>query len=285
MLPAAPTGFEWTPRLDRSTARASCAPVSAARRILLGLVPKVALSRLTGLATRTPIPGPARPAFYRWFARRYGADLDEVAGELRSYRSLFQFFQRPLRDGARPIEKDATFVWPCDGKVVTAGPIQAGNIPQVKGIDYAVEDFVGDPRLGAELAGGSQVTVYLAPGDYHRVHAAFDAEIVAVRRIPGTLFPVNPPAVRAVPRLFVRNARVVFEARLDDGRPAAIVMVGALNVGHIHESVAAGERVAAGAEVGRFGFGSTTVVLVGPGGDGLPQVAGETVVRTGRRVR
>jgi phosphatidylserine decarboxylase len=259
--------------------------VTAARRILLGLVPKVALSRLTGLATQLPIPGPARPAFFGWFARRYGASLAEVHGDLRDYRSLFAFFPRPLREGARPVEKDADFVWPCDGRVVTAGPIEGGRIAQVKGVDYGVDEFVGDPRLGASLAGGSQATVYLAPGDYHRVHSPFDAHIVGVRRIPGTLFPVNPPAVRAIPGLFVRNARVVFEARLADGRPAAIVMVGALNVGHIHESVATDGRVAAGDEVGRFGFGSTTVILVGPGGPALPRVAPETVVRTGRAVR
>lgn len=259
--------------------------MTAARRILLGLVPKVALSRLTGLATRLPIPGPVRPTFFGWFARRYGASLGEVEGDLRDYRSLFAFFQRPLRAGSRPVEQGVGFVWPCDGKVVTAGPIEGGRIAQVKGVDYGVEEFVGDPRLGAALTGGSQVTVYLAPGDYHRVHSPFDARIVGVRRIAGTLFPVNPPAVRAVPGLFVRNARVVFEARLADGRPAAIVMVGALNVGHIHESVTTDQEVAAGDEVGRFGFGSTTVVLVGPGGADLPHVASETVVRMGRGVR
>lgn len=259
--------------------------MTAARRILLGLLPKVALSRLTGLATRLPLPASLRPGFFAWFARRYGASLEEVAGDLRDYRSLFAFFQRPLRSGARPIESAAAFVWPCDGKVVTAGRIEGERIPQVKGVDYGLDEFVGDPRLGAALAGGSQVTVYLAPGDYHRVHAPFDGQIVGVRQIPGTLFPVNQPAVRAVPGLFVRNARVVFEARLADGRPAAIVMVGALNVGHIHESVAAGDSIARGDEVGRFGFGSTTVVIVGPGDANLPAVAGETVVRMGRGVR
>jgi phosphatidylserine decarboxylase len=274
-----------TPRLDRGSTRASCAAVTAVRRTLLGLVPKVALSRLTGLATRLPIPGPVRPMFYGWFARRYDAALDEVDGDLRDYRSMFAFFQRPLRSGARPIERDADFVWPCDGKVVTAGKISGDRIPQVKGVDYGLEEFVGDPRLASSLAGGSQVTVYLAPGDYHRVHAPFDARIVGVRRIPGTLYPVNQPAVRAVPGLFVRNARVVFESLLDDGRPAAIVMVGALNVGHIYESVAVGQPVTRGDEVGRFGFGSTTVVIVGPGGTDLPPVGAETVVRMGRGVR
>ena len=52
---------------------------------------------------------------------------------------------------------------------------------------------------------------------------------------------MNPPAVRAIDELFVRNARMVFEARLEDGRAAAVVMIGALNVGHLHLTASAGQ--------------------------------------------
>jgi phosphatidylserine decarboxylase len=224
----------------------------------------VALSRLTGLLTSTPLPRRLRAPFYRWFARRYGADLAQVDGELASFRSLQQFFQRSLRAGARPVA-DSQLVWPCDGRIVTAGPIERGRIEQVKGRDYALADLLGDTALAPELDGGSQATVYLAPGDYHRVHAPFAATVERVVALPGTLFPVNPPAVRCIRDLFVRNSRHVFWCRLDDGRRGAVVMVGAFNVGGTSVTAAAGTRVRCGDELGRFGFGSTAVAIVARG--------------------
>ena len=137
----------------------------------------------------------------------------------------------------------------------------------------------------ARLADGSQATIYLAPGDYHRVHTPWAGKLTAQSAIRGTLFPVNPPAVRCIPELFVRNARRVFRFELADGRAAAVVMVGALNVGSIVPTLAVGAEAEAGDELGRFGFGSTAVALL-EGGDGpqFPAVAPETVVRTAAAV-
>lgn len=253
------------------------------RRVALTALPKFVLSRTTGLLARTPLPSWLRPRVYGWFARRYGASLDEMAGTAAEYRSLAQFFQRPLRAGARPLAGDALLVWPCDGKVITSGPLDRDRIPQVKGRDYSAAQLLQDGELAAALAGGSQVTVYLAPGDYHRVHAPFDAEVTAIRHIPGKLFPVNPGAVESIPELFPRNERVVFTCRLPDGVPAAVVMVSALNVGDTVVSVQPGP-VARGEELGRFGFGSTTIVLVGPQGPTIPELSRETKVRVNQRI-
>jgi phosphatidylserine decarboxylase len=53
--------------------------------------------------------------------------------------------------------------------------------------------------------------------------------------------------------------------------PAAVVMVGAYNVGDTRITVARG-AVRAGDELGQFGFGSTAIVVIGPGGPGLPSL-------------
>ncbi|MBK8101455.1 MAG: phosphatidylserine decarboxylase [Planctomycetes bacterium] len=249
--------------VDRQLAR-----VSAVRRCLLSLLPKVALSRTTGLLTALPLPRLLRGPFYRWFARRYGADLDQIDGELTSFRSLARFFQRPLRAGARPLGP-GPLVWPCDGRIVTAGPLAGSRIPQVKGNDYELADLLGDRTRAAALADGSQATIYLAPGDYHRVHAPFAARLDAVVALPGTLFPVNPPAVGCIPRLFARNARHVFHCTLTDGLAATVVMVGAFNVGGTRVTATAGQALRPGDELGQFGFGSTVVVVIGRGGAGL----------------
>lgn len=255
--------------------------MSFLRSALLTCLPKVALSRVCGLVCSCPLPRGLRPRLHGWFARRYGASLEEVDGELASFRSLQEFFRRPLRAGARPVAQSA-LVWPCDGRVVTCGSLAGGRIEQVKGRDYALADLVGDASLAARLAGGEQATVYLAPGDYHRVHAPFAATIERVVAIPGTLFPVNPPAVRSVRDLFARNSRHVFHCRLPGGVPAAVIMVGAYNVGGTQVTAAAGD-VRSGDELGRFGFGSTAIVLVGPGGPTFAPAVPEQRVRMGER--
>ncbi len=234
------------------------------RRLLLRSLPKVALSRTCGFLCSRPLPERVRTRLFRWFAQRYGADLGEVDGELGSFRSMQEFFRRPLRAGARPIAPTG-LVWPCDGRIVTTGRLDGSRLEQVKGNSYELADLLGDGELARALAGGSQATIYLAPGDYHRVHAPFAGDVLAVRAIAGTLFPVNPPAVRCIPGLFVRNSRHVFTCRLTNGTPAAIVMVGAYNVGGTSVTRASG-AIRAGDEVGQFGFGSTVVAVVGAAG-------------------
>ena len=263
---------------NRGLARGAIGPdnegVTAVRSLLLTLLPKVALSRLTGLATRIPLPRALRAPAYRWFAGRYGADLGEMQGALADYGSLAAFFRRPLRAGARPTAP-ADLVWPCDGKVVTAGPVAGDRIPQVKGRDYALADLLGDAELARALAGGTQATIYLAPGDYHRVHSPFRGRITSIVPIGGTLFPVTPPAVRSIRDLFVRNARHVFAFALPDGRKAAVVLVGALNVGDTLVTARVGTEVQPGDELGQFGFGSTAIVVLARG-TGFAPVAPET---------
>ncbi len=249
------------------------------RRLLLTALPKVALSRTTRVAANLPLPRWLRGALFRAFARRYGAALAEAEHPPEEYRSLAAFFQRALRAGARPIAT-TPLVWPADGRLASCGPVEGGHIEQIKGIDYAVADLVADAALAERLAGGSQATVYLAPGDYHRIHAPFDARIVAERHVPGGLFPVNAGAVRSIPQLFIRNERLVLEARLPDGRAAAVVLVAALNVSDTVRTCAVPGDVVRGDELGRFGLGSTVVVLLGPGQPGFAQLAAQTV-RTG----
>ncbi len=257
--------------------------MSQVRKIVLTALPKLLLSRSTGLLTRIPIPHALRTPFLSRFAKRYGADLGEMQGEAKDYGSLAEFFQRPLRHGARPIAAQSELCWPCDGKIITSGPIHATRIPQVKGRDYDLLQLLQDKVLAKALADGSQATIYLAPGDYHRVHSPFAAEILGVQHIPGALFPVNRGAVDSIPDLFPRNERQVFHCRLNDGTLACVVMVSALNVGDTSVTLAQGP-VAKGQEIGRFGFGSTVIVLVAKGGPALPDLPREMAVRMGERV-
>jgi phosphatidylserine decarboxylase len=249
---------------------------------MLTALPKVLISRGTRVMVHLPVPERLRGKVYGAYARRYGADLGEIASPLASYPTLAAFFQRALAAGARPVDATAAFVWPADGKVVTAGALAGDRLPQVKGVDYSLAELLGDAELARALQGGSQATVYLAPGDYHRVHSPFAGEIRRCHPLPGGLFPVNRLAVHSIPRLFARNERRVFAYRLDDGRTAAVVMVAALNVSDTTITGSIPRRVAKGEEIGRFGLGSTVVAVVAPGTPAFASTSPDTVVRVGR---
>jgi phosphatidylserine decarboxylase len=214
---------------------------------------------------------------FRVYSRAFGANLDEAEPRSGGYPSFDAFFTRTLRDGARQVSADA-LVSPSDGVLSAAGRVDAGARLFVKGQAYEVGELTGDPQDSARYTGGDFAVIYLAPGDYHRVHSPADGQVTLARKIPGDLYPVNRIGELHVPRLFVRNSRVqiVLETR-GLGR-ISVVMVGAVIVGRISVSgvpapdVPAGEHrfeparsVARGDELGIFHLGSTVVLLVEPG--------------------
>jgi phosphatidylserine decarboxylase len=108
----------------------------------------------------------------------------------------------------------------------------------------------------------------------------FSGRLVETVHVPGRLFPVNAPMVRAAPRLFARNERVCALFQTDFGS-LGLVLVGAFFVGGI-ETVWSGlvtppsihaihawppvqpVELERGAQMGCFHMGSTVIVLFGP---------------------
>jgi len=259
------------------------------RVLLLACLPQHAVSRLTLRLTRlrTRLKNP----IVRWFIRAYGADMTEAAEpDPAAYPSFNAFFTRPLRPNARPIAGDeGTPVSPVDGRVSQAGRIETGRLFQAKGIDYGLVDLLGgDPSDAKPFMDGSFATLYLAPGDYHRIHMPLTGTLRRMCHVPGRLWSVAPWTVRSVPGLFARNERVVALFDTDHG-PLGLVLVGAINVAAI-ETVWAGlvtpprghsvihteyghngPRIKRGSEMGRFNMGSTVIVLT-PSGVPLDRV-------------
>lgn len=169
------------------------------------------------------------------FTSAFDVDLDEVKLNVPGDFATFNdFFIRELNEGARPIDDDAdAIVSPVDGTVSFAGKIRADSIFQAKGIDYSLGDLLATDIEEAEhYVDGKSATIYLAPYNYHRVHAAVTGELVAARYVPGDLFSVNEATVSRVDGLFRRNERLIMHFRTEYGR-VALIFVGALNVGSI----------------------------------------------------
>jgi phosphatidylserine decarboxylase len=241
------------------------------------LLPKNLLSAIVYRATRSHrrwIKGPLT----RWFARTYRVDLTEAAAaDLDAYATFNEFFTRELKAGARPIDRGAdTLVSPADGVLTEFGTTDGDQLFQAKGISYSLAELLGEAGPAVEtLRGGSYLTIYLAPYDYHRVHAPLAAALTRTRYIPGKRFSVSRATAAVIPGLFCRNERVVCWFDTAHG-PMTVVLVGALNVSSISTftrgEVASGsprlweeaDNVPQGAEIGRFNMGSTVIVLLGP---------------------
>ena len=223
-------------------------------------------------ACRTPLAQPV----IRWFIRHYGIDMEEAQpADPRSYASFTDFFCRPLKPGIRPQpSRPEALASPADGSVSTRGHISGGRVPSIKGQDYSVAELLSSAEAAKPFENGQYLSIYLAPNNYHRVHAPLPGKLLSSKRIAGDRHSVGDRALAAIPRLFVRNCRLaaVFEG---SSSPWAIVFVGALNVSGIKvqwpepnlgpEGGAAVRSFARGSEIGRFEIGSTLVLLFAAG--------------------
>jgi phosphatidylserine decarboxylase len=211
------------------------------------------------------------------FTRLYRVDADEAAVRDRSgYASFNAFFTRALKDGARPVAGDADAIAsPVDGTVTEFGRLDHDRLMQAKGRSYSVQTLLSEQKeLLEPFEGGQFLTIYLAPHDYHRVHAPLAGQLDRARYIPGRRFAVNLKTAAAIDQLFCRNERVALWLSTPAGY-AVLVMVGALNVSSLStaltgEIASGGERLispdaplrlARGDELGRFNLGSTVVLL------------------------
>lgn len=226
-----------------------------------------------------------------WFAESYGIEIAEADRDLDDYANLYELFTRRLKSGARAIGPG--IVSPVDAAVGAAGRASDGRLIQAKGIDYGLEALLGSAEEARAFGNGHYVTLYLSPRDYHRIHMPVDGRIVRTLYEPGTLWPVNPPAVRTIPELFAVNERVSAIVETNQGR-AAVAMVGATNVGSIRLSYTdvvtnrAGRvrrhiehdppvELSRGDELGLFAMGSTVILLTTPQMPLEPPAAGEWI--------
>lgn len=252
------------------------------RLALSHLIPKKFLTVVAGqLASRRL--GWLTKMFITFFVKAYRVDMSEAQNsDVASYRTFNEFFSRPLRDNARPIETDAsTLVLPADGIVSQLGHIHGETFFQAKGHDYPLEALLaGDREMAAAFQDGEFVTTYLAPSDYHRVHMPCDGTLREMVYVPGDLHSVNLFTAQHVKNLFARNERVICYFDTDFG-PMAQILVGATIVGSI-ETVWFGTvtppregiikrwpatkeqsatTLSKGQEMGLFKLGSTVITL------------------------
>ena len=256
------------------------------KAILLYLLPHHLLSRVVQWSTRCR-RFPFRKSTTRWFVRHYNVDMSEaLEPDPDAYPDFNSFFTRALRPEARPIVQEIRQICsPADSAISQLGDIQSAQIFQSKGHSYSLLKLLGGSEKRAQpYIDGRFATMYLSPGDYHRVHMPLSGRLMETVYIPGRLFSVSPDYTESIPHLFTQNERVVCFFQTEAG-PMAVILVGAIFVGSI-ETVWAGEitpprgkgirvmtytagdnviQLERGEELGRFNMGgSTIIVLFGP---------------------
>src|SRR5262249_45868860 len=216
--------------------------------LLTNRVPRRPLTRFMGWLSRIEQPLVRDLSIGLW---RLFCDVDLADGKKREFTSLHDCFVRELKDGARPLDvSPAVLVSPCDGILGACGTVTHGELLQIKGRPYPLQELLGRSDGANEYLGGRYVTLRLTAGMYHRFHAPHDCAVERVSYIPGDAFNVNPPALKRIEKLYCRNERAVVRTRLAAGGhmvtlvPVAAILVAGLRLRFLELSFNLGRRAA-----------------------------------------
>jgi phosphatidylserine decarboxylase len=276
---------------------------SSTRTILAyKIMPKSMLSRAFGALTRVRMPRGFLRRFIAWYSAKFGVNASEYVEPAGGFRTINEFFTRKLKDGARPVDPDIrSVVSPVDARVDQYGHIDAERLIQAKGIDYRLSDLVPS-EMHRHFLDGEFITLYLSPGDYHRIHSPVKGTIEGFYHVPGKLFTVKESMVQALPDLFSINERLISYVRAPGGM-VAVCKVGATNVGRIslsYDTVITNKtfrsrkerlysdggkkEIDRGGELGTFNLGSTVVLLFAKGMIRFEPLALGSKVKMGQRI-
>lgn len=265
-------------------------------------IPKSLISRIFGYVALIPLPAFLMDKVIPWYVKKYGVNLSEAVIPEKGFRNLNRFFTRELKDGARKISKGKSdIVATTDSRVDQFGKLKKDTIIQAKGVDYSVKDLIPSD-MAAKFIDGHFITLYLSPGDYHRIHTPVAGEITGFFNIPGKLFTVQEFMVKGLKGLFAVNERLITYVSTKKGH-VAVCKIGAINVGKISLSYdkavtnrlirrrneffyEAGKRpvVKKGDEIGIFNLGSTVIILFEKGMVRFEKLKAGQKVRVGEKI-
>lgn len=207
----------------------------------------------TGLRARIQF---ARDYGVRWREAQLCGDTGSLEECVRRFGTLNDFFTRRIHPQLTKVTSEdmAThiLVSPAECRM----HIPMGDKFDIKGTQHSIVSLLGPAE--SWLPTVSSVAIFrLAPLDYHRVHAPTEGVVMRVEDVAGTLQSVADTSSQVL----VENVRRILCLETTVGR-IALVKVGATCVGSIRTSVASGDHIQKGQDIGDFAFGGSCVVLV-----------------------
>ncbi|SFV75406.1 Phosphatidylserine decarboxylase [hydrothermal vent metagenome] len=192
-----------------------------------------AISQVFGKFANKEFPTPIQNVINKSYVSLMGLNMDEFK-DPTTYKTLNELFTRKLVKD-RIFSKEAKdFISPCDSYITECGHLQKNYALQIKGMQYNVDEFLGDMFLKEEkenVIDGTFINFYLSPKDYHRYHIPTDIKVLQAVHIPGKFYPVNIPSLKKRINLFIENERVVIHCETPSKKRFFMVLVSALNVG------------------------------------------------------
>ncbi|MEP7244866.1 MAG: archaetidylserine decarboxylase [Gammaproteobacteria bacterium] len=261
--------------------------------LLTNRIPRRWATLFMGWFSQIRKPWVSRASIRLWQAF---SDLDLSEAQETHFSSLHECFTRRLKDGVRPVHRDAAVLTsPCDAIVGACGRVVDGSLLQAKGFPYSLTDLLADPGLVEHYRNGTYVTLRLTATMYHRFHAPHDCRVEQVTYISGDAWNVNPIAVKRVEKLFCKNERAVIQCRLASTDqlitlvPVAAILVASIRLHFLNvllhlryrgpNVIPCAAAFRKGDEMGWFEHGSTIIVFA-PAGFSLSER-----VREGERIQ
>ncbi|OJT06809.1 Phosphatidylserine decarboxylase proenzyme 3 [Trametes pubescens] len=221
-------------------------------------------------------------------AREYNMDDYEPV----EWKTFNQFFARRLKPGRRPIDSpgdNTVIVSAADAKFDGWWPVDDVGICTIKGVPWSIRqllDHDGSEHVKAGFAGGKFCHSFLAPKDYHRVHAPVSGTVLEATVIDGLCHlgvvyvpeTDNKPAHLKMWRTMepkdeslklpnhagyqFLQARALILIKNPVLGLVAVLPIGMAQVSSVVLSVRAGDNLEKGDEVAYFQLGGSDVVIV-----------------------
>lgn len=190
------------------------------------------------------------------------------------FASFNAFFHRAIRPDLRPVagpEDDAVVVSPNDGTVYRLARDVALQAPfWIKEQPFSLRDMLASDTLAARFEGGDVLQSYLSGADYHRWHAPVSGRVVSADVVEGLMFSNLESEGNDIKGTGSQGYYTAVNTRglcvIEADRPGiglvCVMPVGITEISSIGFSVAPGEHVAKGQELGRFSYGGSSLAVV-----------------------
>lgn len=222
--------------------------------------------------------GPAASAAIPNFNETFVCDPDKP---YRGFTSWDDFFTRHFRDGLRPVQfhDNETIVnSACESAIsCIATNVQARDRFWLKGEPYSLDHILNHDEYAPQFAGGTVYQAFLSALKYHRWASPVNGTVVKVVHVPGTYYAESPemgflgnggpgPCAPNLSQGFITQiaarALVFIQANHPGIGLMCFVAVGMAEVSTCEVTVAPGQVIKKGQELGMFHFGGSTHCLI-----------------------
>jgi len=266
------------------------------------ITPTCLISRIFGFITRISVSQKLLKPIIEWYCGKFDVNIKECIIPKDGFKTFDEFFTRKLKPKARVIATGPkTVISPVDALIYEFGTINYTSIIQAKGVDFSIRDLVPSETANNFLD-GMFITLYLSPGDYHRIHSPVAGKIIGYFNIPGRLFTVQEYMVNKLKGLFSKNERLISYIQTTKSL-VAVCKIGAMNVGRISVNYADVitnktfrkkeeifynkeqiKSIKTGDEIGMFHLGSTVILLFPKNSVKFSGIQPGTKVKMGQKI-